>query len=77
MTLRATPSKSPHEIVPDQTGQRPWLGIRFVCGGGYQRVYRSVDGTKYLARCTRCGKSINFKVGQGGTEQRFFDVSCR
>ena len=77
MTMRATPSQSPRETVPADQGQRPWLGIQFTCAGAYQRVYRSADGVKYLARCPRCGKSINFRVGEGGTNQRFFDVSCR
>ncbi|MDF1809923.1 MAG: hypothetical protein P1U42_09535 [Phycisphaerales bacterium] len=76
MSLRATPSSRPAEPVSDEIGQRPWLGVRFVCSGTYQRVYRSTDGTKYMARCTKCGKSINFRVGQGGSNQRFFDVSC-
>lgn len=80
MSLHATPSKRPAEPVsehpqsPDQV--RPWLGIRFVCSGQYQRVYRHADGAKYMARCTKCGKSITFKVGNGGSNQRFFDVSC-
>jgi len=77
MSLRATPSSSPREIVTDQPNQRPWLGVQFVCAGAYQRVYRSVDGQRYLARCPRCAKSIIFRVGEGGTNQRFFDVSCR
>jgi len=47
-----------------------------VCSGMYQRVYRDVNGERYLARCTKCGKTITFKVGQGGSDQRFFDVSC-
>ncbi len=77
MSIRATPSNRPAEPVNDKPGQRPWLGIRFVCAGAYQRIYRNADGTKYMARCPSCGKSINFKVGEGGSNQRFFDVSCR
>jgi len=42
----------------------------------YQRVYRDINGERYIARCTKCGKTITFKVGQGGSDQRFFDVSC-
>ncbi|MBX3377209.1 MAG: hypothetical protein KF678_09435 [Phycisphaeraceae bacterium] len=55
---------------------RPWLGLRFTCSGAYVRVYRSVDGSKYQARCPRCGKSVVFRVGQGGTSARFFEVDC-
>ncbi|MBL4698135.1 MAG: hypothetical protein JKX70_04810 [Phycisphaerales bacterium] len=77
MAIRATPSRNPLETVTDLPGQRPWLGIQFTCAGAYQRVFRSSDGEKYLARCPKCGKSITFRVGDGGTNQRFFDVSCR
>lgn len=80
MGLRATPSNRPQEPTsehPQSHDQiRPWLGVRFVCAGAYQRVYRHTDGTKYLARCPKCGKSITFRVQPGGTDQRFFDVSC-
>jgi hypothetical protein len=55
---------------------RPWLGVRFACSGAYVRVYRNAAGTEYLARCPRCGKSVRFAVGPGGTGQRFFEVRC-
>jgi hypothetical protein len=57
-------------------GERPWLGVRFACSGAYLRVYRNAAGTEYLARCPRCGKSVRFAVGPGGTGQRFFEVRC-
>lgn len=55
---------------------RPWLGVRFKCSGAYVRVFRNTEGTGYTARCPRCGQCMRFKVGQGGTSQRFFEVSC-
>jgi hypothetical protein len=55
---------------------RPWIGLRFVCAGAYQRVYRNPQGTAYIATCPRCGRSLRIDVGPGGTNQRFFDVSC-
>jgi len=55
---------------------RPWLGVRFSCSGAYLRVYRSVDGTQYRATCPRCGRAVVFRVGQGGTPSRFFEVRC-
>ncbi|MEX0876789.1 MAG: hypothetical protein WD114_04955 [Phycisphaerales bacterium] len=76
MSLSATPSKRPAEPISEHPSVRPWLGIRFVCAGAYQRVYRSADASRYMARCPKCGKSITFRVGQGGSNQRFFDVSC-
>lgn len=55
---------------------RPWLQVYFSCANAYQRVYRNVNGSGYLARCPKCGQSVRFRIGQGGTKQRFFEVSC-
>jgi hypothetical protein len=65
--------RSPRAGTP--TG-RPWLGVRFACSGAYLRVYRSGDARAYLARCPRCGKAVRFRVGPGGTGERFFEVRC-
>jgi hypothetical protein len=59
-----------------QPPARPWIGIRFTCAGAYVRVYRNVQGTGYVAGCPKCGKQMRFRVGPGGTNNRFFDVSC-
>lgn len=62
---------------PGRPGEaRPWIGVRFRCAGAYLRVLRNKDATAYLASCPRCGKRIRFRVGPGGTDQRFFEVSC-
>ena len=58
------------------TGFRPWLGVHFVCASKYVRVYREPDGSRYIARCPSCGRSAIFRVGQGGTSSRQFEVSC-
>lgn len=55
---------------------RPYLRVWFRCTGQYLRVYRSADGTRYVATCPACGKSVRFLVGEGGTEQRVFEVLC-
>ncbi len=55
---------------------RPWLGVWFECAGAYQRVTRNAAGTQYVARCPKCGKSVTFRVGSGGTGERFFKVRC-
>lgn len=55
---------------------RPWIGVHFVCSNQYVRVHRKVDGSAYLARCPSCGRQVRFRVGPGGTESRFFEVSC-
>ena len=55
---------------------KPYLMVHFACAGVYQRVYRSADGTRYLARCAKCGRAVPFKVGAGGTDRRRFVVNC-
>lgn len=75
-------SFEPSDGAPDaggssaENGGRPWLGVRFACAGAYVRVYRDKDGKAYNARCPRCGKAIVFRVGPGGNNQRFYEVSC-
>lgn len=68
------------EEAPSRAGAassgRPWLGVKFLCAGAYLRVYRNAEGTAYLATCPRCGKQVRFRVGAGGSNQRFFEVSC-
>lgn len=59
-----------------QASGRPFLMVTFTCAGAYQRVYRSLDGTHYMARCPKCAKTMRFVVGAGGTGQRAFQVSC-
>lgn len=64
--------------APDETrgADRPWLQVWFECAPAYQRVFRSADGSRYVATCPKCGKQIRFGVGDGGTAERFFRVSC-
>ncbi|QKK09127.1 MAG: hypothetical protein HND58_13790 [Planctomycetota bacterium] len=56
---------------------RPWIGIHYLCAGKYIRVYRSADGSGYQARCPQCGRCTAFRVGEGGSSSRQFEVSCR
>lgn len=62
---------------PGAPPRRPSLQVYFRCSNTYIRVLRSADGSHYLCRCPSCGKSTRFVVGSGGTEQRFFEMSCR
>lgn len=58
------------------SGARPFIQVWFDCAGLYQKVLRSADGTFYLARCGKCGKTMRFEVGDGGSSQRTFHVRC-
>ncbi len=53
---------------------RPFLSVQFACCSVYQRVYRDPDGRHYTGPCPRCGKSVRFAVGEGGTSSRAFIV---
>jgi len=54
--------------------KRPYLSVVFRCCGVYQRIYRSNDGATYSGRCPKCARPVQFKVGPGGTDERFFVV---
>jgi hypothetical protein len=58
----------------DEGASRPYLSVRFACCNVYLRIYRSADAKHYRGRCPRCGKVVNFVVGPGGTDARFFVV---
>lgn len=55
---------------------RPWIQVWFECAGAYQKVFRSLDKTRYTATCPKCFKQMKFGVGPGGSSDRFFRVSC-
>ena len=49
-----------------------FLGVQFVCCDVYSRVYANRDETAYVGHCPRCAKRVEFKIGAGGTDSRFF-----
>ncbi len=51
---------------------RPWVGIHFDCCGVYNRIYRNAEGTAYRGYCPKCAKKVSLRVGDGGTDARFF-----
>ena len=65
-----TPQPASNRSAPG----RPYLSVQFACCSVYQRIYRDPDGRAYRGRCPRCGKSVEFAVGDGGTNSRFFVV---
>ena len=59
---------------PKPASARPFLSVLFNCCRVYQRVYRTADGTRYAGRCPKCQRSITFRVGEGGSNDRTFVV---
>jgi hypothetical protein len=53
---------------------RPWLAILWRCCRVYGRAYRNAAGTAYEARCPRCSKPVLVRIGDGGTNCRFFET---
>jgi len=54
--------------------KRKYLGIKFNCCNVYNRVYINKDGTAYTGFCPKCFRKVNIKVGEGGTDNRFFNA---
>lgn len=70
------PVAPPRAVPASGTNAKPWLGLFFRCAGAYSRAYRNADGTAYAGRCPKCGKTVRFAVGSGGTAERMFEVEC-
>jgi hypothetical protein len=45
-----------------------------MCCDVYARVYPNREQTAYEGRCPRCGKQVEFRIGAGGTDARFFQA---
>ena len=58
----------------DNCAKKRFLGLKFTCCGVYSRVYVNHDGTAYEGRCPKCLKPVKLKIGEGGTDSRFFEV---
>lgn len=60
--------------MADETSsvKRPFLGIWFECCHVYGRLYKNKTGTAYIGRCPKCLRPVSVRVGEGGTNQRFF-----
>ena len=58
------------------TDARPTIGVYFACSNRYVRVRRNAAGDGYLARCPTCAKTMAVRVGEGGSSQRMFRVTC-
>lgn len=75
LDIRSAELKLPDRatVGADDSG-RPYLMVMFTCCKVYQRVYKAPGEPNYVARCPKCLRSINFRVGEGGTSQRAFIV---
>jgi len=59
--------------MEENTNQKKkFLGIMFDCCGVYGRIYPNKEGTYYQGRCPKCLRMVKVKIGEGGTNQRFF-----
>ena len=70
------PHPNPEESdLPEQKRQRKFIGVKFNCCGIYIRVYINKEGTAYEGRCPKCFRPVKFRVGDGGTDRRFFEAN--
>jgi hypothetical protein len=68
-------NKNKNQKVADSPEQRKkFLGVKFHCCGVYDRIYVNGDNTAYVGRCPKCLKPVVLKIGEGGTDSRFFEV---
>ncbi|MBY0397363.1 MAG: hypothetical protein K2X91_12990 [Thermoleophilia bacterium] len=76
--------------APDQTSPRPaaapsdpprgageYLRVYFLCSNNYTRAQKTPAGDAYTARCAACGRCKRFVIGESGTSQRSFVLTCR
>lgn len=69
---RVSEPGAPGESSEKRVGGRRYLGIQFACCAVYARVYVNREGTAYVGHCPKCGRREELKIGQGGTDARFF-----
>jgi hypothetical protein len=64
----------PPARAESEEGAPRYLGIHFACCSVYARIYVNRTMSGYVGHCPRCGRRIEFRIGPGGTDDRFFTV---
>jgi hypothetical protein len=67
------PNRPPKEAAATDASSR-YLGVHFACCSVYTRIYVNRSGSGYVGHCPRCGRRVEFHIGPGGTDDRFFSV---
>jgi hypothetical protein len=73
LDLTSNPSTNKSSSQEDKSKRR-FIGVRFNCCGVYWRIYINQQGNAYEGHCPKCGKNVKLKVGEGGSNSRFFEV---
>jgi len=69
------PQEQPEESnLSEKKEQRKFIGVKFNCCNVYVRIYANKEGTAYEGRCPKCFRTVKFKIGEGGTDHRFFEA---
>ncbi|HYC99770.1 MAG TPA: hypothetical protein VEB22_00955 [Phycisphaerales bacterium] len=79
LDLTGRPADPPPEPNAKAVGgaSASYLRIYFSCSNTYARAQRTAAGDAYTARCPSCGQMKRFLIGEGGTSDRSFVLSCR
>lgn len=42
----------------------------------YARIYKNVKQDAYIGTCPKCRRPIRIRIGEKGTDKRFFEAYC-
>ncbi|MFQ5672844.1 MAG: hypothetical protein ACE5G9_07110 [Nitrospinales bacterium] len=52
--------------------KKKFLGVHFECCNVYRRIYVNKEQNAYEGRCPLCFRVVKIKIGEEGTDARFF-----